>query len=383
MKKLVVISESFKGTLSSLEICEIAKRSVPAILPGCEVAAVPVADGGEGTVECFLQALPGAEAVTVPATGPWGEPIQAVYCRQGARAVIEMASAAGLPMVGARRDAGRTTTYGVGQLIRHAVEHGCKEILLGLGGSCTNDGGCGCAAALGVRFRKADGSEFVPVGADLDQIAGIDRAEAEGLLRGVQITVMCDVDNPLHGPRGAAHVFAPQKGADKAEVERLDANLKDLDRAIQKDLGRDLGQAPGAGAAGGMGAGCMAFLNAELKSGIEAVLDLVEFDRQLEGADLVITGEGRIDGQSVHGKVISGIARRTRAKGVPLVAIVGGIADGAEEAYDLGVTALFGTDRQAAAFEQVAPRTRENYQRTLEDILRLIRAVEERRAGKT
>ncbi len=376
MKKIVVISDSFKGTLSSLEICEIARQSVPKLLPGCQVAAVPVADGGEGTVECFLQALPGAQAVTVPVTGPWGEAIEAVYCRQGGRAVIEMASAAGLPMVGERRSAGKTTTYGVGQLIRHAAENGCKEVLLGLGGSCTNDGGCGCAAALGVKFQRADGSQFVPVGADLDQIARIDRSGADALLRGVQITVMCDVDNPLHGPRGAAHVFGPQKGADEAEVERLDANLKALDRAIQKDLGLNLGQTPGAGAAGGMGAGCMAFLNAELKSGIEAVLDLVEFDRQLEGADLVVTGEGRIDGQSVHGKVISGIARRTQPRNVPLVAIVGGIADGAEEAYDLGVTAVFGTDRQAAAFEKVAPRTRENYQRTLEDILRLIRAVE-------
>lgn len=376
MKKIVVISDSFKGTLSSLEICEIAKQSVPKILPGCQIAAVPVADGGEGTVECFLQALPGAQAVTVPVTGPWEENIEAVYCRQGGRAVIEMASAAGLPMVGERRSAGKTSTYGVGQLIRHAVENGCTEVLLGLGGSCTNDGGCGCAAALGVVFQKADGSRFVPVGEDLDQIARIDRSEADALLRGVKVTVMCDVDNPLHGPRGAAHVFAPQKGADEAEVERLDANLKALDQAIQKDLGLSLGQTSGAGAAGGMGAGCIAFLNAELKSGIEAVLDLVEFDRQLEDADLVVTGEGRIDGQSVHGKVISGIAKRTQPRNVPLVAIVGGIADGAEEAYDLGVTAVFGIDRQAAAFEQVAPRTRENYQRTLEDILRLIRAVE-------
>lgn len=171
-------------------------------------------------------------------------------------------------------------------------------------------------------------------------------------------------------------MFAPQKGADEAVVERLDGQLRSLDETLWRELGLSLSQVPGAGAAGGMGAGCIAFLKAELKSGIEAVLDLVEFDRHLEGADLVITGEGRIDSQSVHGKVISGIARRTNLRKIPLVAIVGGIADGAEEAYNLGVTALFGTDRQAVAFEQFAHKTKENYRKTLEDILRLIQAVE-------
>lgn len=375
MKKCIVISDSFKGTLSSLEICGIAQQSIPRFFPGCEVVTVPVADGGEGTVDCFVEAIH-AEPVTVQVIGPYGEEIQATYCRSGHRAVVEMASAAGLPMVGDRRNAEKTTTYGVGQIIRHAVEQGCTEILLGLGGSCTNDGGCGCAAALGTKFCREDGTCFVPVGENLDQIAHIDVSETRKLLEQVQVTVMCDVDNPLYGPRGAAYVFAPQKGADEAMVARLDGQLRSLDETLQRELGLSLSQVPGAGAAGGMGAGCMAFLKAELKSGIEAVLDMVEFDRHLEGTDLVITGEGRIDSQSVHGKVISGIARRTNPRKIPLVAIVGGIADGAEEAYDLGVTALFGTDRQAVAFEQFAHKTKENYRKTLEDILRLIRAVE-------
>ena len=375
MKKCIVISDSFKGTLSSLEICGIAQQSIPRFFPGCEVVTVPVADGGEGTVDCFVEAIH-AEPVTVQVTGPYGEEIQATYCRSGHRAVVEMASAAGLPMVGDRRNAEKTTTYGVGQIIRHAVEQGCTEILLGLGGSCTNDGGCGCAAALGTKFSREDGTCFVPVGENLDQIANIDVTETRKLLEQVQVTVMCDVDNPLYGPRGAAYVFAPQKGADEAMVARLDGQLRSLDETLQRELGLSLSQVPGAGAAGGMGAGCIAFLKAELKSGIEAVLDMVEFERHLEGADLVITGEGRIDSQSVHGKVISGIARRTNPRKIPLVAIVGGIADGAEEAYDLGVTALFGTDRQAVAFEQFAHKTKENYRKTLEDILRLIRAVE-------
>lgn len=380
MKKCIVISDSFKGTISSLEICDIARRSVGELFPDCEVVGVPVADGGEGTVDCFLQAIH-AQPVTAQVTGPYGESVQAVYCRWGSQAVLEMASAAGLPMVGDRLDPEKTTTYGVGQLIGHAVEHGCKELLLGLGGSCTTDGGCGCAAALGTRFFRADGSEFVPVGADMDQIEHIDVSETKKLLEGVKITVMCDVDNPLWGPRGAAYVFAPQKGADEAMVERLDRRLKKLDAVIQRELGLSLGEKPGSGAAGGLGAGCIAFLGAELKPGIEAVLDMVDFDRQLEGADLVITGEGRIDSQSVHGKVISGIARRVSPRGIPLVAVVGGIAAGAEEAYDLGVTAIFGTDRGSEGFKSYAhdPRkARENYRRTLEDVLRLFRAAESR-----
>lgn len=374
MKKCIVISDSFKGTLSSLEICGIARQSIPKFFPDCEVVDLPVADGGEGTVECFVQALQ-AQPVTVEVSGPYRETVQAIYCRSGKRAVIEMSSAAGLPMVEGRLDPEKTTTYGVGQLIAHAAACGCKEILLGLGGSCTNDGGCGCAAALGTKFFQADGTEFIPTGGTLNQIVRLDCSETKKLLKGVQITIMCDVDNPLHGPTGAAHVFAPQKGADQAMVERLDTGLRRLDQVIGQCLDIQVGAIPGAGAAGGMGAGCVAFLGAQLKSGIEAVLDTVDFDRRLKGADLVITGEGRIDSQSVRGKVISGIAKRTSPRNVPLIAIVGGIGPGAEEAYELGVTAIFGTDRPAADFRQYPEPAAVYYQRTLEDILRLIQAV--------
>lgn len=374
MKKCIIISDSFKGTLSSMEICEVARQSIPRFFPECQVVTVPVADGGEGTVECFVEAIQ-ATPVTVDTTGPYGEPIQATYARSGSRAIVEMACAAGLPMVGSRRNPEITTTYGVGTVIRHAVENGCTEILLGLGGSCTNDGGCGCAAALGVKFYAEDGKEFVPMGKDMDQIAKIDMTEVNALLKDVKITVMCDVENPLYGPTGAAYIFGPQKGADQEMILRLDGKLRKLDEILQRELGLSLAEHPGAGAAGGMGAGAMAFLGAELKSGIEAVLDMVEFDKTLEGADLVITGEGRIDSQSVHGKVISGIAKRTSPKNVPLIAIVGGIHESACEAYNLGVTAMFGIDREAVAFEKYAHKTRENYQRTLEDILRLIRAM--------
>ena len=375
MRKCVVVSDSFKGTLSSLEICRLARESVPRFFPGCEVITVPVADGGEGTVECFVQAA-GARPVEVETTGPYGEPLRAAYARMGDKAVVEMACAAGLPMVGERRDPENTTTFGVGQVIRRAVEDGCTQILLGLGGSATNDGGCGCAAALGAVFLDEAGEAFLPLGRTLDKIARIDLTATRRLLEGVRITAMCDVDNPLHGPAGAAHIFGPQKGADRAMVDRLDGQLRALDRTLERELGISVGARPGAGAAGGMGAGCVAFLGAELKSGIQAVLDLVEFDRLLEGTDLVITGEGRIDAQSVRGKVISGVARRTRARGVPLVAIVGGIAPDAREAYDLGVTAMFSIDREAVDFREYAARTGEMYQRTLEDVLRLVAAAE-------
>lgn len=373
MKKCIVVSDSFKGTLSSLEICRIVRETVPEIFPSCAVDTVPVADGGEGTVDCFVEAI-GAERVRVPVSGPFGEPVEAVYGRKGDRAIIEMSAAAGLPLVGEKGNPERTGTYGAGQLIRHAVEGGCRRILLGLGGSATNDGGCGAASALGVRFLDAAGTEFVPVGGTLDRIVRIDTSEARRLLEGVEITVMCDVENPLHGPRGAAHIFAPQKGADPAMVRRLDGQLRALDGAIRRELGLELGNLPGAGAAGGMGAGCVAFLGAELRSGIEAVLDTVGFDSRLEGAELVITGEGRIDAQSVGGKVISGVAGRVRSRGIPLVAIAGSVDPSAEAAYEMGVTAMFGIDREARDFREYAAESGENYRRTLVDVLRLIKA---------
>ncbi|MBO4916108.1 MAG: glycerate kinase [Oscillospiraceae bacterium] len=374
MKKIIVISDSFKGTLSSMEICAIARESIPRIIPGCKAVTIPVADGGEGTVECFAEAT-GAKKAAVPVSGPFGDSVEAVYARDGARAVIEMASAVGLALAHGRRDPAAATTFGVGELIRHAVKGGCTEISLGLGGSCTNDGGCGCAAALGTKFYDAEDREFIPTGGTLDRIARIDNKSTERFLSEVRVTLMSDVDNPLCGERGAARVFGPQKGADAATIERLDKGLSLLNDAIRRDLGKSVAEVPGAGAAGGMGAGGMAFLGAEMRPGIEAVLDTVGFDAQLDGADLVITGEGRIDSQSIHGKVISGVAKRTRRRGVPLVAIVGSAAAGAEEAYSLGVTAIFGIDRTARSFSEYAAESAEYYRATLEDVLRLAAAL--------
>ena len=375
MKKCVVVSDSFKGTVSSREICEIAQRVIPRHFPACEVVCIPVADGGEGTVDCFIQAM-GAQRVGVTVTNALGEKSAAAYARLGELAIIEMAAAAGLPQVGALRCPGTATTYGVGELIAHAVDSGCRKILLGLGGSATNDGGCGCAAALGVGFYDADGQSFVPVGDTLGRIARIDTAEAEALLRSVEITVMCDVTNPLYGPTGAAYVFAPQKGADAEKIKSLDAGLRHFGDVIRSQLGIDVSMMPGAGAAGGMGAGCVALLSGTMQSGIDAVLDVTGFDRQLEGADLVITGEGRIDSLSAGGKVISGVARRTRAKGIPLIAIAGGIADSAGAVYDIGVSAMFSTDRAALPVDMLGARSPGDYEATLSDIMSLIAIAE-------
>ena len=259
MKKCIVISDSFKGTLSSLEICRIARESIPRFFPDCQVITAPVADGGEGLVECFEAAI-GAQPVTVSVTGPLGKPVRATYARKDKTAIVEMAAAAGLPMMGRNGDPARTTTYGVGELIRHAIENGCTEILLGLGGSATNDGGCGCAAALGTGFYDIHGNRFIPTGATLEQIETIRVPDGWTLPEDVRITVMCDVTNPLYGPTGAAYVFAPQKGADAEKVKSLDAGLRHFGDVIRSQYGLDVSAMPGAGAAGGMGAAVWGFV---------------------------------------------------------------------------------------------------------------------------
>ena len=375
MKKCVVVSDSFKGTVSSREICAIAQRVIPRHFPGCEVICIPVADGGEGTVDCFVQAM-GAQRVEITVTNALGEKSAAAYARLGELAIIEMAAAAGLPQVGERRCPGTATTYGVGELIAHAVDSGCIKILLGLGGSATNDGGCGCAAALGVRFTDDSGRDFVPVGATLDRIARIDVSAARERLRGIPVLAMCDITNPMHGPDGAAFVFAPQKGADDQTVLLLDRQLRALDEAFRRELGASVADLPGAGAAGAFGAGGVALLDAELRRGIEVVLDVVGFDALLADADLVLTGEGRIDAQSTHGKVVGGVARRAKARGVPVFAIVGDVADDAYGAYDAGVSAIFSINRLAVPRAEAKARSRADYTRTLDDLLRAVRAAE-------
>lgn len=370
MSKYVLIPDSFKGTLSAMKICAILRDALLQLEPDAQLCTVPVADGGEGTVEAFLQAV-GGQRVTAPAHGPYGETITGFYGRlDETTAVVEMAAAAGLPMVGERRNAEETSTYGVGELVRHAVENGATEIILGLGGSATNDGGCGMAAALGVRFLDDADMPFVPVGKTLHNIARIDASGARALLARCRVRVMCDIDNPLCGPEGAAKVFGPQKGADEAMVKRLDAGLKHMANIIRRDLQTDIETLPGAGAAGGMGGGAVAYLGGTLQMGIDTVLDVVQFSAMIRDADLIFTGEGRLDGQSMRGKVVVGVGRSAARQAKPVIALVGGIADDAQAVYSQGITAVFSINRTPLAYEQAILHCEQNLFRTAQDVLR-------------
>ena len=375
MKKIVLAPDSFKGTLSSRQVCEEIATAARRVFPGCQVKAVPVADGGEGSVDAFLTAM-GGERKELAVQGPFGEEMTGFYglLEGGRTAIIEMAACAGLPLAEGRLDPERATTYGVGQLMVDAARSGCGKIILGLGGSCTNDGGCGAAAAAGARFFRESGEAFVPTGGTLGEIAGMDLTGLRRAFAGVEIVAMCDIDNPLYGETGAAYIFGPQKGAGPEMVARLDQNLQALEQVAKQALGVDLAQMPGAGAAGGMGYGMAAFFGAKLQPGIETVLDTVNFDRLLEGAGLVFSGEGRLDAQSVRGKVVAGVARRAKAAGVPLVALVGQIGQGFEPMYDLGLSAVFSINRAAQPLAESAPHAAENLRLTAENVLRLWQA---------
>lgn len=375
MEKILLVPDSFKGTLSSRQVCQVMSGQLRRFFPQAQVKSIPVADGGEGSVEAFLAAA-GGERRTRTVTGPFGEPVEAFYgvLGDGRTAVIEMAACAGLPLAEGRLNPERATTYGVGELLLAAKEAGCTKAILGLGGSCTNDGGAGAAAALGAKFTRADGAAFVPSGGTLGEIAALDVSPVVQALQGMELTAMCDIDNPLYGEAGAAAVFAPQKGADAAMVARLDAGLRHLGQVAARCLGRDFSHLPGAGAAGGLGFGMAAFCGAQLRMGIDAVLDAVGFDSLLPGTDVVFTGEGKIDSQSARGKVVSGVAVRCRKAGVPVVAVVGQIGQGFEEMYQQGLTAVFSINRAAQPFAESRFHAGENLALTMENIARLLAA---------
>lgn len=375
MEKILLVPDSFKGTLSSRQVCQVMAGQLRRFFPQAQVKSIPVADGGEGSVEAFLAAA-GGERRTRTVTGPFGEPVEAFYgiLGDGRTAVIEMAACAGLPLAEGRLNPERATTYGVGELLLAAKEAGCTKAILGLGGSCTNDGGAGAAAALGAKFTRADGAAFVPTGGTLGEIAALDVSPVAQALQGMELTAMCDIDNPLYGEAGAAAVFAPQKGADAAMVARLDAGLRHLGQVSARCLGRDFSHLPGAGAAGGLGFGMAAFCGAQLRMGIDAVLDAVGFDSLLPGTDVVFTGEGKIDSQSARGKVVSGVAARCRKAGVPVVAVVGQIGQGFEGMYQQGLTAVFSINRAAQPFAESRFHAGENLALTMENIARLLAA---------
>lgn len=377
MNKFILIPDSFKGTMSSSDICAIMAEQIAAVYPDAQAVSLPVADGGEGTVDSFLEAL-GGEKRILSVTGPLGESMEGFYgiLGDGKTAVVEMAAAAGLPLVLGRENPLLTTTYGVGELILNAAKSGVESIVVGLGGSSTNDGGCGAAAAVGVRFLNGAGEAFVPTGGTLKDIASIDISGLHPAVRDVRVTAMCDIDNPMYGPSGAAYIFGPQKGADPAVVEELDAGVRHLAEVIRRDLGQNLDEVPGTGAAGAMGAGMVAFFGASLQMGIETILDVVMFDELASDADIVLTGEGKIDGQSLRGKVVVGVARRASKLGVPVVAVVGDIGDNIAELYGQGISGIFSINRVAVEMDSARSRSRTDMALTVENLLRFLRSME-------
>jgi len=360
MKKIVIAADSFKGSLTAAEACEIIAREARLLFPQAEVIELPVADGGEGLVPVVLQNL-GGELRTIRSHDPLGRPIHAAYARlESGAAVIEMAAAAGLPLLSKTElDPTKTSTVGVGELILDAIESGANPILVGLGGSATVDGGVGAARALGMRFLDRWGGAVTSAG-ELSSIAEVDLLEFSSLNYAGKIIFLTDVNNPLCGANGAAAVFGPQKGASPAQVAQLDQGLGRLAAVVARTSGLELKDLPGMGAAGGFALPFVAFMGAELRGGIDFVLDLLEFERKLVGTDLVITGEGRTDAQSAMGKAISAVSRRASAAGVCVAVISGALGEGAERILELGVSDLVQAMPEGQALEDAMANAADN-----------------------
>ena len=340
--RIVIAPDSYKGSVSAVDVARAMERGVLKIFPDAEIHKIPIADGGEGTVEALVAATDG-QVRQCEVTGPLGERIVANWgvLGDGVTAVMEMASASGLPLVAPEKRNPRTaTTYGTGELMCAILDAGLRKIIIGIGGSATNDGGAGMARALGVRFVDAMGKELPDGGAALAGLASIDLEGLDPRLQETQLTVACDVDNPLCGPRGASAVFGPQKGATLEIVAELDAALWHYSLIAQKTTGRLVAELPGAGAAGGLGAGLLLFTPAVLKPGVEIVLEAVRFSERVEGATFVLTGEGRTDFQTAFGKAPVGVARAAKRHRVPVFCLSGGLGEGADETLSQGIDAV-------------------------------------------
>ncbi|NLP41649.1 MAG: glycerate kinase [Veillonellaceae bacterium] len=352
--RIVVAPDSFKGSVSALGVANAMERGILTVFPEAEVLKAPIADGGEGTVEALVEAT-GGQIIYEQVMGSIGEPVKAYWgiLGDGETAVMEMAAASGLPLVPQdKRDPRVTTTYGTGQLMKSALEKGLKKIIIGIGGSATNDGGTGMAQALGARFLDASGKELPQGGGALVNLAQIDLSNMDPRVAEAEIMVACDVDNPLCGPRGASAVYGPQKGATPEMVAELDNALAVYAKVAEKATGKDMANYPGAGAAGGLGAGLLFFTNAELRPGVEIVLEAAGFENMVATADLLITGEGRTDFQTAFGKAPVGAAKVAKQYNVPVVCIAGGLGDGADDVLCQGIDGLASTVPQPMSLEE-------------------------------
>jgi len=372
-QKFLFASDSFKGSLTSAEAAELLTKAAKEVFGEVECVGIPVADGGEGTVDALLSAV-GGEKIYVNVHGPRMDSISACYGKlDDKKAVIEMAAASGLTLVPEdKRDPSVTTTYGTGELLRDALNQGFEEIYVTIGGSATNDGGMGCGRALGIRFLDADGHELEGAGKDLEKVRSIDVHGLDPRIKQVKLTVMCDVTNPLCGENGATRTFGPQKGATPEMAEALERGMQNYRDVIKKQFGKDPDQMPGSGAAGGLGALLMILLGGEMRSGIETVLDLNGFDRKLEGADLVITGEGRTDWQSACGKVLQGVGERAKKAGVPVIALSGSLGPGYEKVYEHGITSVMTTVNGPMSLEEALRNAKELYHQAALRMFRMI-----------
>ncbi|MCC4596190.1 glycerate kinase [Xanthomonas campestris pv. phormiicola] len=375
--KIVIAPDSFKESLSALEVATQIEAGFRAVFPAWSYRKVPVADGGEGTVAALVAAT-GGRVVARTVTGPLGAPVEAFFgiTGDGGTAIVEMAAASGLALLSpARRDPLAATSYGVGELLLAALDAGARRIVVGIGGSASNDGGAGMAQALGVRLLDAQGRALA-AGIGGGALAALARIDASGLdrrLRQCVIEVACDVDNPLTGPAGASAVFGPQKGAAPALVAQLDANLQHYAAVIEAELGIAVAAVPGGGAGGGLGAALVAFLGAQLRPGADIVAEAVGLDALVAEADLVITGEGRLDSQSLHGKTPLGVARIARRHGKPVIAIAGGLGAGAELLHAHGIDAMFGAVQRAGMLEQALAEAAANLRTAARNVAEAIR----------
>lgn len=374
--KIVIAPDSFKGSLSSVEVVACVEAAIRRADEEARIVRLPIADGGEGTVEAFRLSV-GGEVHTEMVTDPLGRKIRASYCiLPDGTAVIEMAQASGLMLLREEElDPARATTYGTGELIRHALDRGCRQFVIGIGGSATNDGGAGMAQALGARFLDREGKELPFGGAALGRLEKIDCAGLDRRLYGSRFLVASDVSNILCGPEGATAVYGPQKGVTPQLTDALDGALANYARVIREQLGIDVAGRPAAGAAGGLGAGLMVFCRAQVRPGIDIVLDAARFEETLEGADLVITGEGRVDGQSVRGKVPFGVATRVKRFGpIPVVVLAGCVGAGAEQLYGCGVDAIVPISDGSLTIRESMERAGELVGRTAESLIRHFKA---------
>lgn len=373
--KILLSPDSFKGTLSSMEAIRFLETAALRHFSPLEIVRVPIADGGEGTVDSIITATGGVYR-EVEVTGPLGG--QRVKARYGVihdrAAVIEMAQASGITLVNSgKKNPLLATTFGTGEMIKAALDEGIREFIIGIGGSATNDGGIGAVQALGVRFSDIDGAEVGPGGQELKRIKSIDPSGLDSRIKESTITVICDVTNPLTGPQGATTVYGPQKGVNKDSFYILESGMQNYERLIKETTGLDMSIIPGTGAAGGLGAALVAFLGAELKPGIDTILDFINFELLLEGVDLVVTGEGRIDGQSAYGKVPVGIAKRCRQRNIPVAAIVGGMGPEAHKAFDYGIGSIMPTINSDMCLEEALTRAQELFADAADRMFRFIK----------